>query len=453
MSFSRIAPSLFLVYALTFAGGFPLGPPPPALDWELVRVRVAPLIPEGFSLDSAMRGTADLNGDRAPDSFFVIRHSDGVTARLAWVSRLGNQWGWADLPSGATIRGLESTRGEAVVRMATLDSDDLPCCPTFEQVTHYAVVQGKLQPVGTLGVDTQLPPLSVHANEHALRVDPPSGAPFGIDGIVIAPKTAEFLVDVPSGHRLNARLDSSFDDVALESLGPAGETLNRSKGRRTHAIDVHSNEQHLLRVTPMGGGNIRYRLTVQSVPLDQVPSIHLTFDDGPDPRYTPAILDLLDRYGAKATFFWIGQTIRRHPDLVRDAVRRGHRVANHTYGHTSIATGNAGDIAAGRAAVNEIAGDGATRCLRPPYGKVTTRTHTMAASMGEVVTMWTTDTRDWTKPGVDKIVANGLEGLRSGSVILMHDGGGERTQTIAALSRLLAEYSARGFRMTALVCQ
>jgi peptidoglycan/xylan/chitin deacetylase (PgdA/CDA1 family) len=181
----------------------------------------------------------------------------------------------------------------------------------------------------------------------------------------------------------------------------------------------------------------------------------LTFDDGPDLAYTPKVLDILARYDAKATFFEIGQNVRKHPELTKRIHDAGHSVQNHTWTHADLRKLGASAFrqqvgstdAAIRAQIGSTPG-----CLRPPYGAVNATVRQRAKAMGKDLVVWTVDSRDWTKPGTSAIVQHVLRNVRNGSVILMHDGGGNRTQTVAALPVILKALKAQGFGFRTLTC-
>lgn len=204
-----------------------------------------------------------------------------------------------------------------------------------------------------------------------------------------------------------------------------------------------------LRWVPPGGSMIR-----DLRPLaDWGPKlVALTFDDGPDPRWTPQILSVLAKHDVKATFFLVGFQVRAHPELVRDEVAAGHHVATHTVDHTNLVTLGAAaqqrQIVDSRRQIEAIAGAGSVRCFRPPYGNHNATTDQIAREQGLATILWSRDGRDWARPGVDTIVSGNLSTRYDGgrAVILLHDGGTERTQTVAALDRLIPTLKAQGYR-------
>lgn len=177
--------------------------------------------------------------------------------------------------------------------------------------------------------------------------------------------------------------------------------------------------------------------------------VSLTFDDGPHPSFTPQILDVLKAKGVHATFFMLGRQAERYPDLVRRIVAEGHAVANHTWDHPDLRTLDEAGFAAQVDRTNEVL-ESITglpvRCARPPFGRADATVQRRLAERGMTSVVWTGDSRDFEKPGPDAIVRSALEGLQPGGVLLLHDGGGNRDQTIAALPRIIDGLRAAGYR-------
>lgn len=176
--------------------------------------------------------------------------------------------------------------------------------------------------------------------------------------------------------------------------------------------------------------------------------VYLTFDDGPNPRYTPQVLALLKRHKARATFFMIGSSARSNPALVRRVKAEGHAVANHTYTHPWLTRIPASAVRSQLRRTDAVIG--ATKCMRPPGGFVNNSVRAVARREGKRIVMWTVDPADWSRPGAKAIASRVLNRTRSGSIVVMHDGGGSRVQTVAALSTLLPRLRAKGYRLEAL---
>ena len=181
--------------------------------------------------------------------------------------------------------------------------------------------------------------------------------------------------------------------------------------------------------------------------------IHLTFDDGPSLEYTPEILDLLADHDATAVFFPIGDQVEGGAELLRRAAAEGHGLGNHTWDHDRLEslTPWEFDAAVGR---TQIAIERATgvepSCLRPPGGVIDDTSRTRTEEYGLSVELWTVDPQDWRQPGRDSIVDEVVERAGDGAVVLLHDGGGDRSQTVAALADILDRLRDRGYRFTAL---
>lgn len=203
------------------------------------------------------------------------------------------------------------------------------------------------------------------------------------------------------------------------------------------------------------GPNIR-RLPEAAVARGEVV---LTFDDGPDPEVTPAVLDLLEAHGARGTFFVIAERALRHPALVAETVRRGHAVENHSSRHSSLfATRGMGglrrDIAAAQAALAPLIGR-APRFFRAPAGLRNPLLDPVLHGLGLRLVSWTRrgfDTRDG-DPAL--VAAKLLDGLRPGDILLLHDGRYARTASgvpvvLEALPRVLDALAAQGLRAVTL---
>src|ERR1700680_2442820 len=182
--------------------------------------------------------------------------------------------------------------------------------------------------------------------------------------------------------------------------------------------------------------------------------VAITFDDGPDPRWTPKILDILKAAKVKAAFFLVGVNAEQHPGLVRRIVDEGHEIGNHTYYHPNLALCWPEHIRlelnATQLLIETITGR-ATTLFRPPYAADTSPSSLselvplqIAQDLNYLVVLENIDPQDWAKPGVDIIVQRVKQQRRDGSIILLHDGGGNRAQTVAALPRILDWLHTRG---------
>ncbi|MDR3031779.1 MAG: polysaccharide deacetylase family protein [Kitasatospora sp.] len=179
-------------------------------------------------------------------------------------------------------------------------------------------------------------------------------------------------------------------------------------------------------------------------------TVALTFDDGPGPA-TGQVLDLLAQYGAKATFCEIGDNAKTRPAAVQRILAEGHRLCDHTVDHpqpmhTRTHEQQVAEIADAKSMIENAAGNSpAITWWRAPGGDFTAENERIGADLGMKSLGWTVDPRDWSRPGVQAIVSNVQQNLRPGGVVLMHDGGGDRSQTVAALKQLLPWLVAQGY--------
>ncbi|MEW2544336.1 polysaccharide deacetylase family protein [Streptomyces sp. NPDC047002] len=177
-------------------------------------------------------------------------------------------------------------------------------------------------------------------------------------------------------------------------------------------------------------------------------SVVLTFDDGPEPTYTPQILDILRAHDVRAMFFVCGEMVSYFPDLVRRAADEGHLIGNHTWTHPELPKQSKARIKDEMGRTSEIVErttGSAPQWFRAPYGSWNAYTYQLHAELGMEPLAWYVDTMDWSEPGTGKIVRSVLDGLGPGRVVLSHDGGGVRSQTVAALRRYLPELPRRGY--------
>ncbi|MGC9502799.1 polysaccharide deacetylase family protein [Baaleninema sp.] len=191
--------------------------------------------------------------------------------------------------------------------------------------------------------------------------------------------------------------------------------------------------------------------TVYDVPLpSQDRVVALTFDDGPWSN-TPEILDILRKHNAHATFFVIGRHAENNPDLLRRIVAEGHTLGNHSWNHRYHPVGTAEamqEIDRTSEFIYEVTGVH-TRFFRPPGGNLTNGLAAHAAGQDYAVMMWSLDSLDYAV-SVPEIVSNVVDRAAPGAVILLHDGGGNRARTVAALPQILDRLEAEGYRFVTL---
>jgi peptidoglycan/xylan/chitin deacetylase (PgdA/CDA1 family) len=175
--------------------------------------------------------------------------------------------------------------------------------------------------------------------------------------------------------------------------------------------------------------------------------IALTFDDGPSP-YTPAVLSVLQQYHVPATFFEVGEEVPRYPQYARLLTAAGYPVENHTWSHPDLTKLSAAEVGAQiDQTQNEIqAVTGTTPvCMRPPYDAFNATVLNEVAARGMTTMSYSIDSRDWTRPGVSAIVHAVVGAAFPGAVVGMHDGGGDRSETVAALPQIITQLRAEGY--------
>jgi peptidoglycan/xylan/chitin deacetylase (PgdA/CDA1 family) len=167
--------------------------------------------------------------------------------------------------------------------------------------------------------------------------------------------------------------------------------------------------------------------------------VYLTFDDGPS-QYTPAILNVLRATHSTATFFELGFRQVEYPGAPAQVRAEGSTVGNHTYNHRDLTALTAGQIRW------QLSHGPRGKCMRPPYGATNSAVRRIVAQQGLREVLWSIDTLDWSRPGTAKIVkaATGPT-VRAGSTVLLHDGGGDRSQTVAALPKIIRTLQQRGY--------
>ena len=186
----------------------------------------------------------------------------------------------------------------------------------------------------------------------------------------------------------------------------------------------------------------------RTVPRPSEKLVALTFDDGPRAGQTDKILDILHREGIHATFFMLGGSVKNAPSLAKRVADEGHLLGTHTLGHKLLTREVPAEvnhqITAGVGAVRSATGRQPV-WFRPPYGAIDADVWKQTRALRLKVALWDIDTEDWKRPGADSIISSVEGNARAGSIILMHDGGPDRTQTVAALPVIIRNLKARGF--------
>ena len=174
--------------------------------------------------------------------------------------------------------------------------------------------------------------------------------------------------------------------------------------------------------------------------------IALTFDDGPS-QYSGAILDVLKSKGVKATFFNLGKSASQYSNETKRALSEGHQVASHSNAHQYLPKLSGDEMLADlKAGFDNLKAAGAdTKVLRAPYGAFGVEQWKTAAELVDMNVLWDIDTEDWKRPGANAIHDAVLNNAHNGAIVLMHDGGGDRSQDIEALPRIIDDLKAQGY--------
>ena len=177
--------------------------------------------------------------------------------------------------------------------------------------------------------------------------------------------------------------------------------------------------------------------------------IALTFDDGPHPRYTPQILDILDQYDVKATFFVVGINAKYYPDTLQLITEKGHEIGNHTYTHPHVSMINTyklkKEVENCESQIYSLV-DERTKLFRPPEGMIDETVLGTIDQLDYKVVLWNIDTRDWAHTPPDKISEHVTQNISDGDIILMHDYIGKDSPTPEALRLFLPILIERGYK-------
>ncbi|MFF4824159.1 polysaccharide deacetylase family protein [Streptomyces sp. NPDC001312] len=201
--------------------------------------------------------------------------------------------------------------------------------------------------------------------------------------------------------------------------------------------------------TPGSDGN-PVEVTIAHVSDKGERGVNITIDDGPDPVWTPQVLDVLREYGVKATFCMVGTQAQAHPDLVKKVVAAGHRLCDHTVSHdttmdTKSQAYQSQQILDAERMITEASGGVRPMYYRAPGGAFTPYSRKLAASRGMRPLGWNVDSKDFERPGTDAIVATVEREVPNGPTLLFHDAGGDRSQTVETLRRILPWLKEQGY--------
>ena len=191
-------------------------------------------------------------------------------------------------------------------------------------------------------------------------------------------------------------------------------------------------------------------MTKNIAPANGEKLVALTFDDGPAATYTEAYLDILAEHNAKATFFNLSPNQSEYPQIAQKLAASGNQIMSHTNQHLQLSTLGRdellSEINTARATIQEVSGVDTT-IIRPPYGDFNNNCWLLSGGAISATVIWNQDSLDWSLPGSDAIVANALANVQPGSIILMHDGGGDRSQDLEALPKIIESLQSDGYKL------
>ncbi|AFS79831.1 polysaccharide deacetylase [Gottschalkia acidurici 9a] len=230
--------------------------------------------------------------------------------------------------------------------------------------------------------------------------------------------------------------------LALASLITVKIVKNKGEDTETFAYEKYQSDIEEI------SKDIKYEV-VKNGPRDKK-RVAITFDDGPNPVYTPQILDILKEHDVKATFFVLGKHAEIYPDIVLREKNEGHEIGNHTYSHINIDKTKIDKIEEEMLRTQNIIKDitkGEVKLFRPPYGIHNEQITKMAKENNMKTVLWTyyQDTRDWSSPGTDYIVETVLSGIHNGDIILFHDHNENESHTVDALKSIIPKLKEQGY--------
>lgn len=180
-------------------------------------------------------------------------------------------------------------------------------------------------------------------------------------------------------------------------------------------------------------------------------AVAITFDDGPNPIYTPQVLEIFAKAEGKATFFMIGEQMEKNPEIVKEAAEQGHEIGNHTYSHPKLSeltpADCLGEIERTEQMIRDLTGKQPVT-FRPPYLDYNQETISVVESKGySMIGALNLEAQDWEQPGVNHILSASRKCVKNGSILIFHDGYGDRSQTIQAVRELVFELKSQGYQL------
>jgi peptidoglycan/xylan/chitin deacetylase (PgdA/CDA1 family) len=422
------------------------------------------------------RGVAfgDLNADQVEDAVVILIHISAGTGTFYHLVAVLNERGQPRplepvfLGDRIIVEQAAVSRGEIALVFKTYRNEEpFGSTPTLQMAQRYLLRGQSLEVVhsGALNADDvvndtpAVEPVPIVFPE-GQRSASYSGQtrPFGLDRYTLQAQAGQMVtvtVTSPNADAFLSIYGLKVPDVLVGAADEMSAWSGLMLSAQEYAINVFAiglETEYTLKVevaAPPGTPTPQPVPTAALPPATEepeaMPVVYLTFDDGPIPPYTREMLDVLSRHGAQATFFVLGQNVERFPELIDAAYQAGHALGNHTHDHVSLIGISKEDFSSQVQRTTDALGARASPCLRPPYGATDALTRVYAAELGYSVVMWNIDTLDWKRPGAQTIISTVLKQVYPEAIVLMHDGGGDREETVAALDMVLQELRARGY--------
>ena len=282
------------------------------------------------------------------------------------------------------------------------------------------------------------------------------------DGVSAYGATQHYEFTVNAGYRMTLAATSAQAGIRLAVRGVDGTVLLAAeRGQHSFHGTAPTSQRYRIDVSSSAPIPARYTLKVTvakprpgntTIPgrADSGKVLHLTFDDGPHPKFTDEVLEVLARYGAKATFFVSGNNVAAGPELVDRTLATGHVVANHGYTHRKLTGVSRQTFDDEVNRTQQALGGRGAACFRPPYGATDAQLRQRTADLGLDLVLWDVDTQDWRRGPPEEIAKRIIDGAQSGNIVLMHDGGGDRSSTVQALEIALPKLVEQGWSFTAI---
>jgi peptidoglycan/xylan/chitin deacetylase (PgdA/CDA1 family) len=424
---------------------------------------------------SHLRVFADLDGDGAEDALVFLLVDTGRPGTWFYLYPVLNRAGRPQpgegyfLGEGVFLRSLSVERGQVTLLMDTIGSEDYACCPKDSQQLTLRLQGRVLMLEETLDLPDRQVGGRPESQPQRLELAPGDAA-VQIEAEIGFNQIDSYRLQAGAGTVLTVELESPAEDVVFSIFGEDGGEMLASflDGTTAWSGVLPVRQDYLVQVVALSG-ETSYLLSIQlsepqagTAAHDDVSEpdgepeaeerklVYLTFDDGPSAQWTPRILEVLARYNAHATFFALGDEVEKNPLTTAAVLAAGQGIANHSATHQTFE----GITRAGFLREVDLLGTlldgGDAACLRPPYGAVDAYTRLYAAEVGDRIVLWDIDPQDWRRPGVTTISQNVLQAVEPGDIILLHDGGGDRSQTVLALEIILRELSAQGYTFDAI---